>query len=66
LGASDGAKVRSEVGSIFYSSIRASSVWKDVDMDQASSPIPPEPNWLQESKRTKMRDGTFGWVSFLA
>jgi serine/threonine protein kinase len=63
LGASDEEKEGSNKS--YYPSIRASPLWKGVDLELAPKFLPAEPSWLKESKREGMEDGSKGWTAFL-
>jgi len=52
-------------GSSPYGSIRASTVWKDVDLEKSPKFLPKEPTWLVESNSMDMKDGSEGWTAFL-
>jgi serine/threonine protein kinase len=63
LGASDEEKEGSKKS--YYPSIRASPLWKGVDLELEPKFLPAEPSWLKESKREGMEDGSKGWTAFL-
>jgi serine/threonine protein kinase len=63
LGASDEEKEGSNKS--YYPSIRASPLWKGVDLELQPKFLPAEPSWLKESKREGMEDGSKGWTAFL-
>jgi serine/threonine protein kinase len=63
LGASDEDKEGAKKS--YYPSIRASTLWKGVDLELAPKFLPSEPSWLKESKQEEMKDGSKGWTSFL-